>query len=175
MSSVSRATSLSLGVFRWMPVCTQCREDLVAEDFKADLARPNGLQSRCKRCLRRLTREAQRRLRQSPEYRRAEVEHQNEAYRVDPEFRRRKLARTRARHALERGTIHRCPCRCGNPDAEIHLADYSRPLEVVWLCRSCRLLLCYGPDRMSAVETAEDPIADVLKRLDFRRVLRATG
>ena len=36
----------------------------------------------------------------------------------------------------------RQPCaHCNDPNTERHHPDYSKPLEIVWLCRSCHLLL----------------------------------
>jgi len=36
------------------------------------------------------------------------------------------------------GRLIRLPCRvCGNKESEAHHADYSRPLDVDWLCRTC--------------------------------------
>ncbi len=59
-------------------------------------------------------------------------------YQTDPEHRRKHKARVRARKALLRGEIHREPCRmCGEAQAEMHHEDYSKPLEVTWLCKSC--------------------------------------
>jgi len=38
--------------------------------------------------------------------------------------------------AIRNGTLRRRPCeRCGNPKAEGHHEDYSKPLDVTWLCR----------------------------------------
>jgi len=47
--------------------------------------------------------------------------------------------KTKARKSLEKalsiGTIERAPCvRCGAPNAHAHHENYSRPLDVVWLC-----------------------------------------
>jgi hypothetical protein len=40
-------------------------------------------------------------------------------------------------HALRLGFLVRKPCEvCGNEKADGHHTDYSRPLEVRWLCRS---------------------------------------
>lgn len=46
-----------------------------------------------------------------------------------------------ARQAVKKGLIPRLPCKdCGHEPAQMHHEDYSRPLEVVWLCRSCHTL-----------------------------------
>lgn len=38
--------------------------------------------------------------------------------------------------AIRRGTLVRAPCaECGHPRSDAHHADYSRPLDVEWLCR----------------------------------------
>lgn len=45
-------------------------------------------------------------------------------------------ARRRTAYALERGYLIRQPCQeCGTTPADAHHHDYSRPLDVHWLCR----------------------------------------
>src|SRR5262245_23612303 len=47
-------------------------------------------------------------------------------------------ARKALRYAVRRGYISRGDCeRCGVPNAQGHHPDYSMPLDVVWLCRTC--------------------------------------
>jgi ribosomal protein S27AE len=42
------------------------------------------------------------------------------------------------KRALRSGDIKRKPCEaCGNAKAEAHHEDYSKPLDVQWLCRRC--------------------------------------
>ena len=37
--------------------------------------------------------------------------------------------------AIKKGTLEKQPCRiCGNPQSQAHHPDYSRPLDIVWLC-----------------------------------------
>jgi len=44
-------------------------------------------------------------------------------------------ARNTARNALASGKLIRQPCEvCGSPKSEIHHDEYSKPLEVRWLC-----------------------------------------
>lgn len=58
-------------------------------------------------------------------------------YRQDPFLRPRHLARAAVRNALRRGQLVRLPCKCGNMKSEAHHHDYSKPLEVMWVCKSC--------------------------------------
>lgn len=44
---------------------------------------------------------------------------------------------SKANHAIKRGELVRQPCACGNTRSEAHHEDYSKPLEVIWLCASC--------------------------------------
>jgi hypothetical protein len=37
--------------------------------------------------------------------------------------------------ALRNGTLKRKPCICGELKVEAHHKDYSKPLEVMWLCK----------------------------------------
>lgn len=61
-------------------------------------------------------------------------------YRRDPAKRQKHLARWTAAHAVESGVLVRGPCEiCGDPNTENHHDDYSRPLEVRWLCRTHHL------------------------------------
>lgn len=59
---------------------------------------------------------------------------------LSPEGKRRANARTYLNVYLKRGKVTKKPCAdCGSPDVEAHHADYSRPLDVTWLCRECHL------------------------------------
>lgn len=48
------------------------------------------------------------------------------------------LARLRLNHAVSTGKVEKLPCKvCGRDKAEGHHEDYSKPLDVIWLCRQC--------------------------------------
>jgi hypothetical protein len=49
-------------------------------------------------------------------------------------------ARQAAKHARRKGLLCPEPCSlCGEVQSQMHHTDYSKPLEVVWLCRKCHI------------------------------------
>lgn len=47
-------------------------------------------------------------------------------------------AHWKVKDALKRGILERRPCeRCGSKTSQAHHEDYSKPLDVMWLCRGC--------------------------------------
>lgn len=128
--------------------CWDCGLDkeLCQENFYVNLAGKEGFQQRCKVCS---IKAAKKRY----DEKRAEIAEYEQKRFKDParkakvaEYQRRRRARypekNRARqkvaYAIRTGKLARKPCeRCGNPKAQTHHADYSRPLEVTWLCFAC--------------------------------------
>jgi hypothetical protein len=49
--------------------------------------------------------------------------------------RRKVYARKRVYMAVRSGKLKRSPCYCGEVQVEGHHKDYSKPLEVIWLCK----------------------------------------
>lgn len=59
-----------------------------------------------------------------------------------PEHKRRANARSYLNVYVRRGKVAKQPCaRCGCSEVEAHHDDYSKPLEVTWLCRDCHMVL----------------------------------
>jgi hypothetical protein len=46
----------------------------------------------------------------------------------------RRAAQLQVQYALRKGTLQKTPCMVCGDKAESHHPDYSRPLDVVWLC-----------------------------------------
>lgn len=126
-----------------MKRCFRCGETKPPDDFYPHPAMADGRLGKCKECARqdvranRAARRAQYSAYDQARYRTAERrETQRETLR---RHRRRWPERTRARqavaNALRSGRLERLPCEvCGNPASEAHHADYSKPLDVSWLC-----------------------------------------
>lgn len=57
---------------------------------------------------------------------------------LNPEQKLKANARSHAVTALRRGQLQRAPCeKCGAALAQMHHDDYSKPLQVRWLCVPC--------------------------------------
>lgn len=53
----------------------------------------------------------------------------------------KRAARGAVSSAVQRGTLKKQPCvRCGAPKTQAHHHDYSKPLDVTWLCPPCHRL-----------------------------------
>lgn len=127
--------------------CRRCREARPLDDFSPDHRAGDGKQSRCKPCMREINaatamvaikRDWQRRRADDPEYRaaRAEQARVRRAGRHAPKaVSIASRARDAARWAVRSGKINRQPCEvCGSVPAQMHHDDYSKPLDVRWLC-----------------------------------------
>lgn len=64
------------------------------------------------------------------------------AHGMSEEQRRKDKCRSYAHVYLRRGKLVRQDCvSCGSAQSQMHHSDYSKPLQVVWLCRPCHLAL----------------------------------
>lgn len=76
----------------------------------------------------------------------------------------RNNVRAKARYAVKRGQIKRLPCeRCASERAEKHHDDYSRPLDVRWLCKPCHAAH-HRREREAASSEFSQFVAKVLRR-----------
>ena len=133
-----------------MKRCPTCQTEKDESEFYACKRSPTGLKSQCKPC----HMEGNIRTRDPERTRLARAEHARKARAADPEkFRARERkasllrpkdervkARRKLHQALRRGSVVR-PTTCSKCSAvgkvTAHHPNYSRPLEVEWLCYQC--------------------------------------
>ena len=110
--------------------CSDCGETKFLSEFSP---KPRGLgrvDSFCYPCRAKYRRER----RKNPEISKGETRSSQKWYVKNPEKYRAKIA---VRTAIRHGELEKLPCEvCGTEDGQIsgHHADYSKPLEVQWLC-----------------------------------------
>lgn len=100
--------------FRYKYRCYMCKKEKPPEDFNSDSSKCNGKSGRCKPCQRIIER--------------------NYRKNRDPI---KVQARLEVNKAINRKELMRLPCEfCGSSeDIEGHHEDYTKPLEVIWLCQ----------------------------------------
>lgn len=134
--------------YKYTKECTKCKEIKPYEDFYKCAGYFDGYKYLCKRC------DLKNRKRRHEANRESENERYREYYRKNKERilkrqsgyvksgrktykadRTKNLARMQLRYAVKIGAIEKTPCIvCGDKLSQGHHQDYSKPLEVVWLC-----------------------------------------
>jgi hypothetical protein len=131
-----------------MKKCTMCGEEKDLKEFYKQAEGRNGRRSKCKACIsvkcrqyylknRERTAEVRRKYRQT-------VAGKNSLKRSFENNRDKNKLKHIARHAINDeiriGRARRQPCDvCGNPKSQAHHDNYSKPLDVRWLCNECHL------------------------------------
>lgn len=126
--------------------CRVCDCTLPISDFYANSTSADGLAEKCKECHKAAMRKNQ--VVNRERIRRYEAVRALQPDRKQRVLTARKLrkaanpdkfrARDAVNNALRDGRLKKLPCQvCGNPKSEAHHADYSKPLEVKWLCFRC--------------------------------------
>jgi len=127
-------------------VCFRCGKALPLEEFYRHPRMKDGHLGKCKECTKLDVREnyALRRGHYSDYERRRYQTPKRKAFLRESQIRRRKKypqkekAYRKARYALCIGKLIRENCfYCGNPKSQMHHDDYSKPLEVRWVCFKC--------------------------------------
>jgi hypothetical protein len=123
--------------------CFKCGETKPLSQFYAHSRMADGHLNKCKECTKKdvaknyrdnieYYREYEKERSQRPERKAKQLEYQRERRENNP---LKYKARNKVSNALRDGRIKRKPCEiCGCEDAEAHHDDYSKPLQVRWLC-----------------------------------------
>jgi hypothetical protein len=138
-----------------LKTCNSCHVVLPLEEFHMNARRLDGHDHRCKNCAnayKRAHASTPRAKQNKATYRRNNKQRFSEwsaAWRArhPDKFRKvlrdhnlrhpdKRKGRNKFSNALRDGKIFRGPCAvCGLPNAEAHHSDYSKPLDVTWLCK----------------------------------------
>jgi hypothetical protein len=126
--------------------CFKCGETKPIAEFYAHPKMADGRLGKCKVCTRADVKKAYRASflqRQAYEKERAgtprrKLQRLQELRRARARYPEKFRARAAVANAINRGHIKKEPCgRCGAEKAEAHHHDYSKPLDVEWLCFRC--------------------------------------
>lgn len=123
--------------------CFKCGIKQPLDNFYTHPMMANGHLGKCKECNKREVQEnyAKRRLqysaydqkrRQDPARKQRQLEYQRARRQREPE---KESARRKVAYAIRKGHLIRQVCeKCSNPKSQAHHDDYSKPLNVRWLC-----------------------------------------
>lgn len=127
--------------------CFKCGEKKPVSEFYAHKGMKDGRLNKCKECTKADNRSNQRKKKKY--YRRYDKERQKRperklqqtesCLRIRAKYPEKYKARTAVSNALRDGRLRKGPCAlCGSKKrVQGHHPDYSKPLEVTWLCEPC--------------------------------------
>jgi hypothetical protein len=123
--------------------CFKCLETLPMEAFYKHSAMGDGRLNKCKECTKKDVSEHRlrniERIRQYDKMRASQPHRMKLRKEIIDEWLQkhpdRRAAQYKVSNAIRDGKLKRQPCWVCGQKAEAHHPDYSRPLEVVWLCR----------------------------------------
>lgn len=126
-----------------MKKCKNCGLTKPLDDYYRQPKATDGRDGRCKECAKRAVRinyrenrahyQAYERVRcQDPDRKQHALAYQRKRRTTKRE---KSVARARVQYAVRMGTLVAQPCEvCGSEKVQAHHEDYSKPLEVMWLC-----------------------------------------
>ena len=139
-----------------MKTCRLCKEEKEEIDFRVSNKKTGKMRSECRDCERVLNREYHlnnsekiserhknnRALRGVDYARKLDNKHKNKREKYKEENKEKIKAHEILNSAIKSGTVIRFPCKeCGNVKVDAHHEDYSKPLDVIFLCRKHHLIL----------------------------------
>lgn len=136
-----------------MKQCFKCKAVLSIDEFYAHPQMGDGHLGKCKRCTRADNREN--RAKKHERYAAYEQERNRQSERKEKKLEYQRRRRERSPHkdaardavgrAIRNGSLNREPCSfCGNPKSQAHHHDYSKPLDVTWVCFKCHRIAFHG-------------------------------
>jgi hypothetical protein len=126
--------------------CFKCKQTKPLSEFYAHPMMADGRLGKCKECNKKDVREnyaARRSQYHAYEATRNKTESRKQQLRESLKRQRaanplKNAARRKVRNELLSGRLVRPPCSvCGNPKSQAHHHDYTKPLDVEWLCFTC--------------------------------------
>ena len=132
--------------------CFKFGKEKSIDDFYVHKEMADGHLNKCKECTKKDTAknyrdnivhyvEYEKERSKRPERKRKNREYIRRMKKKNPE---RFLACNKVSNAIRDGRLEREPCViCGESNTEAHHEDYSKPLDVVWLCRKHHLAIHY--------------------------------
>lgn len=143
-----------------LKICFKCGRELETSQFYPHPRMADGTLNKCKDCTKRdvvATRKRNVEYYREYDLARSDLPHRVAARaKYDKIYRIEKSGQAHANSlvssALRQKRLKKLPCQiCGNTRAEAHHPDYSRPLEVVWLCRVHHCAVHHGEIDVSSL------------------------
>lgn len=151
-------------------VCFKCGQQKGMVDFYRHSQMADGHLNKCKECTKRdVSKNYVSKRKQYSDYERERNKRPERKAKQAEYLKRRRLrepekdkARRRVAYAVQTGQIKRMPCEsCGSMRVQAHHYDYSKPLDIKWLCFTCHRaehgqeVTSPGGERSGLVEAAE--------------------